>query len=52
MIKTIIKKLPTHTVVVLYDENFVKRQRALNSLIYHTNKALKKYSEEAQLKLL
>jgi len=51
MIKTIIKKLPHHTIVILYDENFVKRQRALNSLNYHTKKAIQKYSIEEQMSL-
>lgn len=52
MIKTIIKRLPRHTVVILYDENFVKRQRALNSLRYHTRVIVKSDIQRQQTTLL
>lgn len=51
MLKTIVQSLPQHTIVIIYDENFVKRTRALNSLNYYKKKILKKHSIENQMEL-
>lgn len=51
MLKTLVQKLPQHTFVIIYDENFVKKHRAQNSLNYYKKKYLKEYSIENQLEL-
>lgn len=53
MLKTIVKNLPDNgKIVIIYDENFVKRERALASLRYHQRVFIKNSIKEKQTKLL
>lgn len=53
MIKTIVKTLPNDSkIIILYDDNFVSRQKALSTMNYHRRVFHKNYTHANQTKLL